>query len=428
MDMLLYIDPGTGSMLFAILIGILGALGYVIRITFVKIRFKLTSGKKGDIASEKIPYVIFSEGKRYWSVYEPLCKEFDKRGIDVAYYTASEDDPGLNCPYEHIKSKFIGEGNKAFSKLNFINARIVISTTPGLDVYQWKKSRDAAYYVHIPHSAADITLYRMFGIDYYDAILINGEFQKDQIRKLEKLRGLPEKDVEIVGIPYMDAMADRLKESKREATTETTVLLAPSWGPSAVFAKFGSSIIDALLSTGYHVIVRPHPQSFISEKDMMDDLLSKYPESEQLEWNRDADNFDVLNRSDIMISDFSAVVLDFALVFDKPVIYTDTQFDKAPYDAWWLDEEVWTLDILPRIGEKLTKDNISELKDIIDNCLTKAEYSEGRDSVRKECWENYGEGASKAVDYLEKKLKEIENNDTDSNSVYDHNKAVRTSV
>ena len=89
---------------------------------------------------------------------------------------------------------------------------------------------------------------------------------------------------------------------------------------------------------------------------------------------------------------------------------------------------MWTLDILPRIGEKLTKDNISGLKDIIDNCLTKAEYSEGRDSVRKECWENYGEGASKAVDYLEKKLKEIENNDTDSNSVYDHNKAVRTSV
>lgn len=428
MNMLLYIDPGTGSMLFAILIGILGALGYVIRITFVKIRFKLTSGKKGDIASEKIPYVIFSEGKRYWSVYEPLCEEFDKRGIDVAYYTASEDDPGLNCPYEHIKSKFIGENNKAFSKLNFVNAGIVISTTPGLDVYQWKRSRDAKYYVHIPHSAADITLYRMFGIDYYDAILINGEFQKDQIRKLEKLRGLPEKDVEIVGIPYMDAMASRLKASKREASDERTVLLAPSWGPSAVFAKFGSSIIEALLSTGYHIIVRPHPQSFISEKEMMDELLAKYPESEQLEWNRDADNFEVLNRSDIMVSDFSAVVLDFALVFDKPVIYTDTQFDKAPYDAWWLDEEVWTLEILPRIGEKLTKDNLPELKNTIDKCLSEEKYSDERKAVRNECWEHYGEAAVKAVDYLEKKLKELESDDTDSNPIHNINKATGTAI
>lgn len=428
MNMLLYIDPGTGSMLFAILIGILGALGYVIRITFVKIRFLLTSGKKGDIASEKIPYVIFSEGKRYWNVYEPLCKEFDKRGIDIAFYSASEDDPGLNSPYEHVKGKFIGENNKAFSKLNFINANIVISTTPGLDVYQWKRSRYADFYVHIPHAASDITLYRMFGIDYYDSILLSGEFQVDQIRKLEKLRDLPEKEVEIIGIPYMDAMSARLKANKIEPSDKTTVLLAPSWGPSAIFAKFGSSIIDALLLTGYHIIVRPHPQSFISEKDMMDELLSKYPESEQLEWNRDADNFDVLNRSDIMISDFSAVVFDFTLVFDKPVIHADTHFDKALYDAWWLDEELWTLDILPKIGGKLTKENLSEIKTIIDDCLTKKEYSQGRDTARKECWEHYGEGASKAVDYLEKKLKEIEKHDTDSNSVYNVNKTAGTTV
>ena len=29
--------------------------------------------------------------------------------------------------------------------------------------------------MHIPHAANDITLYRMFGIDYYDAIMLSGE-------------------------------------------------------------------------------------------------------------------------------------------------------------------------------------------------------------------------------------------------------------
>ena len=148
--MLLYIDPGTGSMLFAILIGIFGALGYVLRMAWVKIRFKLSSGKK-EITVDKIPYVIFTDDKRYWNVFEPICREFNKRGIDIEYLTASEDDPGLNCNYEHVKPRFIGEGNKAYSKLNFLKASIVLSTTPGLDVYQWKRSREVDCYVHILH-------------------------------------------------------------------------------------------------------------------------------------------------------------------------------------------------------------------------------------------------------------------------------------
>ena len=408
-NLLLYIDPGTGSMLFAILIGIFGAVGYVIRMAWVKLRFKLSSGKKEEVSLEKTPYVIFSEGKRYWNVYNPICREFDKRGIDVLYLSASEDDPGLKSGYSHVEGRFIGENNKAFSKLNFLNAYIVLSTTPGLDVYQWKRSRDVSCYVHIPHSAADVTLYRMFGIDYYDSILLNGEFQIEQVRKLEKLRNLPEKDCTLVGIPYMDDMVMRLKESGPVAEHEKTVLVAPSWGPSAIFSKFGSKILEALLKTEYHIIVRPHPQTFISEADMIEKIMKEYPESDQIEWNRDADNFEVLKRSDILISDFSAVVLDFALVYDKPIVFTDTKFDTAVYDAWWLEDEVWTLKILPKLGEELTEENLNDVKDIIDKCLADPQYQAGRDEVRSECWEHYGEGAKYAVDYLVNKYEEIKN-------------------
>ena len=45
--MRLYIDPGTGSMLFAILIGIIGALNYLLKNWIVKLRFILSGGKKG---------------------------------------------------------------------------------------------------------------------------------------------------------------------------------------------------------------------------------------------------------------------------------------------------------------------------------------------------------------------------------------------
>ena len=402
-----YIDPGTGSMLFAILIGIVGALNYVFRVAIVKLRFLLSGGKNVSANDKVIPYAIFSDDKRYWNVFEPLCREFSRRGIDVVYLTASPDDPALSCQIPHVEAKFLGAGQMAFAKLNLIKATMVISTTPGLDVYQWKRSKDAKCYVHVLHAAGEVVLYRMFGLDYYDAVLVAGTFQQRDIRDLEELRGLPAKDIALAGIPYMDVMAARLKESGPVPEHPRTVLLAPSWGPSAIFARFGGQIIERLLATGYHVIVRPHPQSFKSEKDLIDTLMADYPASDQLEWNRDVDNFDCLRRSDVLVSDFSGVVFDFALVYDKPVIYTDPNFDLAPYDAWWLKRELWTQGALPRLGMQLTEEGMEDLKSLIDTCLEDPRFAQGRDQVRQEAWQCYGQGAQKTVDYLVAKHGEV---------------------
>ena len=403
----LYIDPGTGSMLFTILIGILGVLRYLLKSWMVKIRFFMSGGRKQKAADDEIPLVVFSDDKRYWNIFKSICEELDKKGMDVLYLTASPDDPALENSYEHVKGEFIGKGNKGFAKLNFLKATIVLSTTPGLDVYQWKRSREVKYYVHIPHAASDITLYRMFGIDYYDAILLSGDFQVSQVRELERVRNLPPKELVKVGIPYMDDMLIRLKTDTRPINETRTILLAPSWGPSAILSKYGEKILKALVDTGYHIIVRPHPQSFKSEQALMDKLMQAYPNSQCLEWNRDSDNYDVLKKADILISDFSGVMFDFALVYDKPIIYTDTEFDAGPYDAWWLESSLWTFDILPKLGLKLEADAISDIKNTIDECIENEIYASGRQLARKQCWEHMGEGAVRVADYLVEKYKEI---------------------
>lgn len=410
--MKLYIDPGTGSMLFAILIGILGAANYLLKDWIVKIRFLLSGGRqKADVNEKKIPIVIFSDDKRYWTVFEPLCREFDRRGVDIVYMTASPDDPALKNPYEHIKGEFIGENNKAFAKLNFLNATLVLSTTPGLDVYQWKRSKKVQYYVHMLHAANEIAGYRMFGTDYYDALLLSGEYQVRDVRYLESIRNLPEKEIVKIGIPYLDDMYARLHKAQnadiKSGKKERTVLLAPSWGKSAILSKFGERIIDVLIETGYSIIIRPHPQSFTSEREMLDTLMEKYPNSEKLEWNRDNDNFEVLKRADILISDFSGVVFDFSLVHEKPVIYTDTKFDKGPYDAWWLKTPYWTFTALPRIGQELNEENLDSLKEMIDSCLSDEKYAQGRQEVIRETWEHRGEGTQRAVDYILSKYEQL---------------------
>lgn len=402
----LYIDPGTGSMLFTILIGVIGAAIYSLRMFFMKLRYKVT-GRKVETTNQKIPFVIYSDDKRYWNIFEPICKEMNERGKNIVYLTASEDDPVFEANYPNVKAKCIGKTNSSFTHLNFLNASIVLSTTPGLDVYQWKRSKQVDFYIHIPHAPTEIIMYRMFGIDYYDAILLSGEYQVQDVRALEKLRGLPEKELIKVGIPYMDKMAERLGTAGAPSEHPRTVLLAPSWGPSAIFSVYGGKIIKVLLETGYHIIVRPHPQSFSSEKELMGKLMAQYPDSEQLEWNRDTDNFEVLRRSDILISDFSGVSFDFALVYDKPIIYTDPQFDLSVYDAWWLDRPLWTTSALPRIGHELNEANMDHIKELIDSCLTDTEYAAGRKQVKAETWEHIGEGAKRAVDYLLKKEEEL---------------------
>lgn len=405
--MRLYIDPGTGSMLFTVLVAVLGSAFFLLRSFWIRIRVAISGGKQPESGPKEM-LVIFSEGKRYWHIFEPICEELERRGQRTVYMTESADDPAFEKGYQHILCQQIGEGNKALARLNVLKAGVVLSTTPGLDVYQWKRSRDVDCYVHIAHAPGDITRYRMLGLDFYDAVLLSGEYQVRQIRELERLRELPEKELEIVGLPYMDEAKKKLDLAEPLPVTEgKTVLLAPSWGPSAILSRYGSRMIDALLSTGYHLIIRPHPQCFDSEKELLEKLMEAFPDSDQLEWNRDRDNFEVLRRSDLLISDFSGVMFDFSLIHDKPILYADTAFDDGLYDAFWLEEPLWTFQVLPTLGRQVTEEMLPGIKEVIDSCIDNPEYAEARERARQETWMYRGEGAARAADYLIRKVGEL---------------------
>ena len=390
----LYIDPGTGGMLFTVLFGIFGVLVFSLRALMLKIKFSLSRDKNAKVNSEKIPVAIFAESKRYFNIFEPILDELEKKQQKTVYLTCSEDDPIFKKDYKYITGEFIGEGNKAFSRLNL------------LDVFQWKRSKNVDCYIHIMHAAKDITLYRMFGTDHYDAFILSGEYQIDQIRKLEQMRGLPERDYALCGVPYLDVMKKRLESSGEVPPHERTVLLAPSWGESGILSRFGEKLIDSLITTGYRIIVRPHPQSLVTEKDLLDGLMAKYDGS-KVTWNTDIDNFEVLRQSDILISDFSGVMFEFAMLFDKPIIYTDTKFDPAPYDADWIDETPWTFAILPSLGLELNDENAKDIKSLIDRCIEDPSFTEGRAKARSDIWVNIGESAERSADFIIKKYKEV---------------------
>lgn len=411
--MFLYIDPGTGSMLFTILIGIVTAGIFAVRGLIVKLGFIIRGGRNKDLTkteNKQFQYVIFSDSKRYWNVFKPICDEFEKSGIELEYWTMSPDDPALKMEYKHVHCLFIGDGNVAFSKLNTMKADICLSTTPGLDVYQWKRSKNVKKYVHITHDVCAITAYRMFGVDFYDSILLPGEMLISELREIEKLRGLQEKEVCVVGSTYMDGLRrqyEQFDDTNRSDKSSITVLVAPSWGSSSILNKFGASFLNALVKTGFDIIVRPHPQSFISDPTLMKQLTEEFPESEHFSWNRDNDNFAVMSRADVLISDFSGIVFDFSFTFERPVIYTDTNLDLSPYDDCWLEGEPWRLRILPELGRKLNESDFYNMKGIISDMINDKEFEAKRKDILDTAWKHRGKSAELVVDYLIKKHDEL---------------------
>ena len=59
----LYIDPGTGSMLFTIVISAISAVVYLIRILIIKAKNMAGIKSQNERNAKKIPIVMFSDNK-----------------------------------------------------------------------------------------------------------------------------------------------------------------------------------------------------------------------------------------------------------------------------------------------------------------------------------------------------------------------------
>ena len=402
---MLYIDPGTGSMLFSVLISLF-ALGYfAFRGVLIKLRL-LFAGKKGA-KGKRIPYLIYNEGCQYWNTFKPVVEEFERRGIPLVYYTSAQDDPVFAQNWQHVKPEYIGEGNKAYARLNLMEADVCLMTTPGLDVFQLKRSKGIKHYCHVVHMINDATTYKRYGLDYFDSVLLAGDWQGDDIRYLEKLRDLPRKRLITVGCPYLDVQGARLEEMKSAGEHPFTVLVSPSWGASGLLTLYGEKLLDPLAETGWNIIVRPHPQSKVVEKELIARLQAKYNKNNNIIWDFDPDNIVSISKADIMISDFSSITLDFAFLRDKPFMAAVGDFDPRPYDAGKVPHPLWQFQVLSQIGKELKEEDFPRIGEIIKNIADDPASAENRALAKAKAWQHQGHAGSRIADYMVQVQQEV---------------------
>jgi hypothetical protein len=410
---LAYLDPGSGSMLVAGIVGILATLLFFLKGVYYKARRVLLGflGKTTKDNLTKHQLVFYSEGRQYWSTFRPLIDELVKCNERCLYLTSDELDPGLLYSSELVSTKLIDTGTKAYASLAVLDADVCVMTTPGLDVLQIKRSKGVKHYAYLTHAPTDVGTYKQYSFDYFDSILLSGDHQIRSLRKLEELRGTPRKHLSKVGCLYYDEMKRQLEELDPVPVTgsPTTVLVAPTWGQNGLLKRFGARILVPLLEKKWKVIVRPHPQSYISEKNMLDQIreeLGRYP---NLLWDHENDGMQSMSRADVMVSDLSGIAFDFVFLFEKPAITLKYSVNKIGQDAADLPWELWELTVLDTIGTRIEESELDRLPTAIEQELRKNDRREKIRQLRDESVANFGCAAKDTANELLRIRDELKN-------------------
>ena len=226
----LFADITTACPSLYLGIGVAFAVGYICRGFLYKLVELLLSFVVGGCRTED-ELVFYSEGRQYWSVFEPVLKALDERGIGYLYVSSGQDDPGLKHAGEKVHTRYVSP-NLTPPYLNHLKAKLVVMTTPQLDVLTIRRSKHVKHYVHLVHAPTDFATYRRYAFDHFDSVMCAGPHQVKSARYLENLRGYPPKLLLETGCTYYDGLVKTLAERKAAAAPEPkarpVVLVAPT--------------------------------------------------------------------------------------------------------------------------------------------------------------------------------------------------------
>ena len=145
---------------------------------------------------------------------------------------------------------------------------------------------------------------------------------------------------------------------------------------------------------------------FISYKDLMDEITSFLKAYGSTTVDREPSGLISMAASDIMVSDLSGIIFDYAFLFNKPIIAIDGVAETGGYEAEDL-EEVWDLTIKRKLCRIIENSDIPQLADIIFKELGNINQ---RQSIISEIKNEFLYNFCNAGEVAAKQLIEINNN------------------
>jgi CDP-glycerol glycerophosphotransferase (TagB/SpsB family) len=259
-----------------------------------------------------------------------------------------------------------------------------------------KRSKRVKKYVHLFHSPTDIAFYEKYAFDWYDCLLTVGPFQEAGIRELERKRGTPIKELLPTGCTYFDFMR---AEVSRLTTQDgaPSVLYAPAWGVRSSVLTYGSGVIDSLVSRGIKVIFRPHPQFYISHVELIRDIEKRLARSTLVEIDRGRTALASMARSDVLITDLSGILFDYACLFARPILLANHDVDPGGQEGEDMTGALWDVTASKDLSYALV-DRLDALPELVARARQAAgELGQRVLEFRDRSFYNFGQAGSAAA-------------------------------
>ncbi len=355
---------------------------------------------------KKKEFVFYSESRFYRDYYVDLILHLKKISQNnIILITSDKDD--INFFKDNIRCYYIK--NYFFLSIFFriLNSKFMIMTLTDLGMHL-QKSKLCKYYVYYFHAIASThKIYTNSAFKNYDIILSNGEYQSKELRLAEEKLNFPKKEIINSGYFFLDNIK---KKADLKSKKKRNILFAPSWNYNKenLFDDYSIQIISNLLSKDFIVTLRPHPEHYKRSKNTIYKIKKKFFNNKNFSLDESISNLKSLEKSEILITDCSAIVFEFVLIFKRPIIYIDYQdkihnSDLNKISIKTIDEEFKNI-----FGNKLNIKNLKSLSYMCENLINKNNISaELVDSFAKKYMSNLNNTASYAANYLVNKSKNI---------------------
>lgn len=357
--------------------------------------------------------VFYSETGQDWHQFSGLISELNTRlQRKVCYVTSDRNDPGLVYQHPNYQSIFMPEGlfQIAFFQMN--QTDVFVLTMMDLNNLQLKRSLYPVHYVYLFHSMGSTHMVdHANSFDHYDSLFCTGPHQIKEIRRREELKGLPAKHLFDYGHPRLEQVLHEGREFRLDAsmhaniTDETAhkpvVLIAPTWGDNSIFNVCGEELITILLGANFKVIMRPHYHSNRLTPAVIERVRQQFESHEDFEYIDRMGETRSLFRSDILVSDWSAMALEYSLGLEKPVLFVDVprRIRNPDWQEWGI--EPMEASIRNQVGEIVAPHELNLAPEKIRNLLSRrSEFISQMRQLREQLVFRLGSSVADGADEL----------------------------
>lgn len=357
--------------------------------------------------------VFYSEGSGFYKYFQKVMDYLlAHSNLTIHYITSDPNDQIFNIAQkeQRIQPYYIGE-KRLITLMMKMDADIVVMTMPDLNNFHIKRSyiRSDIEYIYMFHwPTSTIMTIREHALDHYDTIFCPGPHQIEEIRYSEKLYGLPPKTLINASYGVMEDLADAVEKMKLKANKIPQILIAPSHQPDNIMDSCIDELLSQILNCGYRIIVRPHPQYIRRVPQKIEAFRAKYQKELStgvLEFETDFSSNETVYQSDIVITDWSNIAVEFSLTTMKPSLLINTPMKVI--NPHYTDYPMKPLEIQIRnqIGHSLEPAELSKAGQIIGEMLAdKAHYSAQIMRVRSDIMPEFGHSAEIGGNYIIQQL------------------------